>query len=70
MVLVGSLQLSSGVVRQPTYKGFGRRLQDHRLVERELASMACSQENNVSLCGICGLRVTTPLQRRHTSHKK
>jgi hypothetical protein len=52
VVLVGSLQLSCGMVPQPPFKGFGRRLQDHRLVESELASMACSPENKVSLCGV------------------
>jgi hypothetical protein len=36
----------------------------------ELAFMACSPENKVSLCGIGGLRVTTPLQRRRTFPQK
>jgi hypothetical protein len=67
MVLIGSLQLSCGVLPQPHCKGFGRRLQDHRLVERELSSVACLMENKVSLCGVGGLRVATSLQRRRTS---
>jgi hypothetical protein len=36
----------------------------------ELASVACSPENKVSLCGVGGLRVATPLQRRRTSPQK
>jgi hypothetical protein len=46
------------------------RLQGHRLVERELAFVACSPENRVSLCGVGGLSGTTPLQRRRTSRNK
>jgi hypothetical protein len=52
MVLVGSLQLSCGVVSQPPCKGFWHRLQDHRLVESELACVAYSPENQVSLCDL------------------
>jgi hypothetical protein len=44
VVIVGSLKLSCGIVLQPLCKCFGRHLQDHHLVERELASMACSPE--------------------------
>jgi hypothetical protein len=36
----------------------------------ELASVACSPENKVSLCGVGGLCVATPLQRRRTSPQK
>jgi hypothetical protein len=36
----------------------------------ELASVACSPENKVSLCGIGGLCVATPLQHRRTSPQK
>jgi hypothetical protein len=32
--------------------------------------VACSPENKVSLCGVGGLRVATPLQRRRTSPQK
>jgi hypothetical protein len=46
------------------------RLQGHRLVERELAFVACSPENSVSLCGVGVLCGTTPLQRRCTSRMK
>ena len=46
------------------------RLQGHRLVESELAFVACSPENRVSLCGVGGLCGTTPLQRRRTSRNK
>jgi hypothetical protein len=46
------------------------RLQGHHLVERELAFVACSPENRVSLCGVGGLCGTTPLQRRRTSRNK
>jgi hypothetical protein len=45
-------------------------LQGHRLVEHELAFVACSTENMVSLCGVDIFRGTTPLQRRRTSHNK
>jgi hypothetical protein len=37
---------------------------------KELASVACSLENKVRLCGVGGLRVATPLQRRRTSSQK
>jgi hypothetical protein len=46
------------------------RLQGHRLVEHELAFVAWSPENRVSLCGVDGLCGTTPLQRRRTSYNK
>jgi hypothetical protein len=46
------------------------RLQGHRLVERELAFVACSLENRVSLCDVGGLCGTTPLQHRRTSRNK
>jgi hypothetical protein len=36
----------------------------------ELASVACSLENKASLCGVSGLCVATPLQRRCTSPQK
>jgi hypothetical protein len=36
----------------------------------ELASVACSPENKVNLCGVGGLRVATPLQRRRTFPQK
>jgi hypothetical protein len=36
----------------------------------ELASVACSPENKVSLHGVGRLRVTTPLQHRRTSPQK
>jgi hypothetical protein len=36
----------------------------------ELASVACSPKNKVSLRGVVRLRVTTPLQCRHTSPQK
>jgi hypothetical protein len=39
-------------------------------VERELAFVACSSENRVSLCGVGGLCGTTPLQRRRTFRNK
>jgi hypothetical protein len=39
-------------------------------VERELAFVACSPENRVSLCGIGFLRGITPLQRRRTFHNR
>jgi hypothetical protein len=39
-------------------------------VEHELAYVACSSENRVSLCGVGGLSGTTPLQRIRTSHNK
>jgi hypothetical protein len=39
-------------------------------VEREIAFVACSPENRVSLCGVGGLCGTTPLQRRRTSRNK
>jgi hypothetical protein len=45
-------------------------LQGHRLVERELAFVACSLENRVSLCGVGILCGTTPLQHRCTSYNK
>jgi hypothetical protein len=46
------------------------RLQGHRLVEHELAFVAYSPENRVSLCGVGGLCGTTPLHRRRTSRNK
>jgi hypothetical protein len=46
------------------------RLQGHRLVERELAFVAYSPENRVSLCGVGGLCGTTPRQYRRTFHNK
>jgi hypothetical protein len=49
---------------------FSCRLQGHRLVAREIAFVACSPENRVSLCGVGGLCGTTPLQRRRTFHNK
>jgi hypothetical protein len=70
MLIVGGLILSCRVVPQPLCKGFNRCLQDHRLVKHELASVAFSLENRVILCGVGGLRVTTPLQRRRASLKK
>jgi hypothetical protein len=68
MLIIGGLLLC--VVPQPLCKGFGRRLQDHHLVEHALTSVACSPENRVSLCGVDGFLVTTTLQRRRTSLKK
>jgi hypothetical protein len=59
MAIVGSLQLNCGVVVQPPCKGFGRRLQYHRLVNHELAFVACSPENRVSHCVVGGLYVGT-----------
>jgi hypothetical protein len=44
--------MSCGGLLSPCCKGFGRRLQGHCLVERELAFVACSVENRVSLCAI------------------
>jgi hypothetical protein len=58
MAVVGSLRLSCGV---------GRRLQDRRLVERVLADVACSPENEVSLYHVGGLHITTSLQHRRDS---
>jgi hypothetical protein len=46
------------------------RHQGHRLVERELAFVACSPENRVSLCGVGVLCGTTPLQPIRTSRHK
>jgi hypothetical protein len=46
------------------------RLQGHRLVERELAFVACSPKNRVSICGIDGVCGTTPLQHRRTFRNK
>jgi hypothetical protein len=45
-------------------------LQVHRLVERELAFVACSPENRVSLCGVGVLHGITPIQHRRTSRNK
>jgi hypothetical protein len=39
-------------------------------VDCELAFVACSPENRVSLCGVGVLCGTTPLQRRRTSRNK
>jgi hypothetical protein len=44
------------------------RLQGHPLVERELAFVACSPENRMSLYGVSVLYGTTPLQRKRTSY--
>jgi hypothetical protein len=57
-------------VLQPLCKGLGRHLQDHRFVERELASADFSLENKVNLCSVGGLYVTAPLQHSHTSLNK
>ena len=44
-------------------KGFGRRLQGHRLVDRVPAFVVRTRENKESLDGVGGHRVATPLQR-------
>jgi hypothetical protein len=66
---LGSLQLSCGCVPQALCKGFVVP-SIPPLSGNELASVACSPENKVSLSGIGGLCVTTPLQRRCTSPQK
>jgi hypothetical protein len=63
------IQLSCGCVPQAPCKGFVVPAIPP-LSGIELASVACSRENKVSLCGVGRLRVTTPLQHRRTSPQK
>jgi hypothetical protein len=55
--------LSCGESPNLVCKGFGRRLQGHRLVDRVPAFVVRTRENKVSLRGVGGHCVATPLQR-------
>jgi hypothetical protein len=69
VAFLGASKLSCGCMSQAPCKGFVVP-PILPLSRNELASVACSLENKVSLCSVGRLRVITPLQRRRTSPQK